>query len=98
VAALSATATAYATLAAAARAGAGLRYDSAGRAISTTEANLHRAVASAAAAANAASSSGPVRRRARDTGTSLLVPLLGLLAAAGILGGILSATGVLRRG
>jgi hypothetical protein len=98
VVALSATATAYATLAAAARAGAGPRYDSAGRAIRTAEANLHRAVASAAAAANAASSTAPVRPRARDTGTSLLVPLLGLLAAAGILGGILSATGVLRRG
>ena len=97
VAALSATGTAYATLAAAARAG-GRRYDSAGRAISTSEANLHRAVASAAAAANAASSSAPARPQARDTGTSLLVPLLGLVAAAGILSGILSATGMLRRG
>jgi hypothetical protein len=97
VVALSATATAYTTLAGAARAGAGGRYASAGRAISTAEANLHRAVAAAAAAANAASSA-PVRQRASDTGTSLLVPLLGLLTAAGILGGILSATGVLRRG
>jgi hypothetical protein len=97
VVALSATATAYASLAGAARAGSGRRYAGASRAIRTAEPNLHRAVAAAAAAANAASSA-PVRRPARDAGTSLLVPLLGLLAAAAILGGILSATGVLRRG
>jgi hypothetical protein len=97
VVALSATAAAYTSLAGAARAGAGRRYAGASRAISTAEPNLHRAVAEAAAAANTASSA-PVRQPVRDAGTSLLVPLLGLLAAAGILGGILSATGVLRRG
>jgi hypothetical protein len=95
--ALSATGTAYASLAGAARARAGQRYAGASRAISTAEPNLHRAVAAAAAAANAASSA-PVRPPARPTGTSMLVPLLGLLAAAAILGGILIATGVLRRG
>jgi hypothetical protein len=97
VVALSATATAYASLAGAARARAGGRYAGASRAVTTAEPNLHRAVAAAAAAANAASSAH-IRPRARDAGTSLLVPLLGLLVAAGILAGILSATGVVRRG
>jgi hypothetical protein len=97
VVALSATATAYAKLASAARSGAAPRYADAGRAVRTAEVNLHRAVAEAAARANAASSA-PVSRPAPPAKKpSLLIPLLGLIAAAAILGGVLLATGVLRR-
>lgn len=96
VVALSATATAYAKLASAARSGAAPRYADTGRAVRTAEANLHRAVAEAAAHANAASSA-PVSRPAPAAKTSMLIPLLGLITAAAILFGVLLATGVLRR-
>jgi hypothetical protein len=97
VVALSANATAYAKLASAARSGAAPRYVDAGRAVRTAEANLHRAVTEAAAHANAASSAPVSRAAPAAKKTSLLIPLLGVIAAAAILGGVLLATGVLRR-